>query len=123
ELSAARDRLELMNAEDQTVAAAFSLSYADLTEGQQRLFRLLGLHPGDDTDMHAAAALAGASRAAARAGLRGLYDQHLITEPACGRYRFHDLIRQHARALADCDPAADRNAALGRLLDFYQGTP
>ena len=51
ELAAARDRLELMDAEDQDVAAAFSLSYADLTAGQQRLFRLLGLHPGDDTDV------------------------------------------------------------------------
>ncbi len=31
------------------------LSYADLTEDQQRLFRRLGLHPGTDIDGYAAA--------------------------------------------------------------------
>ena len=39
ELAAARDRLELMHAEDVSVAAAFDLSYQDLTPDQQRLFR------------------------------------------------------------------------------------
>ena len=41
ELAAARDRLELMSAENLSVAAAFDLSYQDLTPGQQRLFRRL----------------------------------------------------------------------------------
>ena len=40
ELAAARDRLGLMVAENLSVAAAFGLSYGDLTEDQQRLFRL-----------------------------------------------------------------------------------
>jgi hypothetical protein len=44
--------------------------------------------------------------------------QHLITEPAPGRYQLHDLLREHARAPADDDPA-DRDAAVGRLLDYY----
>ena len=39
ELAAARDRLELMAAENLSVAAAFGLSYHDLDDGQQRLFR------------------------------------------------------------------------------------
>jgi tetratricopeptide (TPR) repeat protein/transcriptional regulator with XRE-family HTH domain len=121
ELSAARDRLDLMRAEDQEVAAAFRLSYADLTDRQQRLFTLLGLHPGTDIDARAAAALAGTPAAAARGDLRGLQDHHLITEPAAGRYRFHDLLREHARSLAEDVPAPEREAALGRLLDYYQG--
>ena len=66
ELAAARDRLELMRAENLSVAAAFDLSYQDLTAGQRRLFRRLGLHPGPDIDAHAAAALDGTSLAAAR---------------------------------------------------------
>ena len=68
ELAAAADRLELMVTEDLSVAAAFGLSYADLTGEQQRLFRRLGLHPGADIDAYAAAALDGtdlAPRAAA----------------------------------------------------------
>ena len=39
ELAAARDRLAEMQAENDSVAAAFGLSYRDLTTGQQRLFR------------------------------------------------------------------------------------
>jgi hypothetical protein len=42
DLAAARDRLAVMHAENLSVAAAFDLSYADLTEAQRRLFRRLG---------------------------------------------------------------------------------
>jgi tetratricopeptide (TPR) repeat protein/transcriptional regulator with XRE-family HTH domain len=123
ELASARDRLELMATENLSVAAAFDLSYADLTPDQQRLFRRLGLHPGTDIDPYAAAALDGTSFSAARRGLEALYDQYLLTEPAQGRYRAHDLIREHARALASLhDPEADRHAATDRLLDYYQYT-
>ena len=121
DLAAARDRLELMAAESLSVTAAFNLSYEDLTEDQQRLFRRLGLHPGPDIDAYAAAALDGTARPAARRGLEALYDQYLITEPAHGRYRLHDLIREHARAAAArLDPESDRDQATGRLLDYYQ---
>lgn len=119
ELAAARDRLELMDAEGLSVASVFGLSYRDLTEGQQRFFRCLGLHPGTDIDAWAAAALDGGSPAVAGRHLDALYDQHLITEPARGRYRLHDLIREHAMALAATDPPAEREAAIGRLLDYY----
>ena len=63
DLAAAKDRLELMTAENLSVAAAFGLSYQDLTAGQRRLFRRLGLHPGPDIDAYAAAALDGTSLA------------------------------------------------------------
>ena len=123
ELAAAADRLELMATENLSVAAAFNMSYADLTPGQQRLFRRLGLHPGGDINAYAAAALDGTDLAAARRGLEALYDQYLIAEPAQGRYRLHDLIREHARALAGrLDPDRDRDGAIARLLDYYQHT-
>ena len=122
ELAAAKQRLELMHAENVSVAAAFGLSYKDLTAAQRRLFRLLGLHPGPDIDVYAAAALDGSSLAAARRGLEALYDQHLITEPARGRYRLHDLLREHARTLAAADDPAARDAAASLLLDYYLHT-
>jgi Tetratricopeptide repeat len=119
DLAAARDRLELMATENLSVAAAFDLSYEDLDPDLRRLFRRLGLHPGTQIDDHAAAALDGTGLPAARRGLEALYDQHLLTEPAPGRYRMHDLIREHARVLADrLDP--DRELATARLLDYYQ---
>jgi tetratricopeptide (TPR) repeat protein/transcriptional regulator with XRE-family HTH domain len=121
ELTAAVDRLELLATENLSVAAAFDLSYDDLAPEQQRLFRRLGLHPGTDIDPYAAAALDGTGLAAARRGLDALYEQYLLTEPAPGRYRMHDLIREHARVLADrLDPGDDREQATGRLLDYYQ---
>ena len=123
ELAAAVDRLELMATENLSVTAAFGMSYADLTGDQQQLFRRLGLHPGTDIDAYAAAALDGTDLAAARRGLEALYDQYLIAEPALGRYRLHDLIREHARALAArLDPNRDRDDATTRLLDYYQHT-
>jgi Transcriptional regulatory protein, C terminal/NB-ARC domain len=113
DLAAAQDRLALMRAEDLSVAAAFDLSYQDLPDDQQRLFRRLGLDPGPSIDAYAAAALDDISPDRARRGLEGLYDQHLLIELAPGRYRLHDLLREHARALADADDPADCAAALG----------
>jgi tetratricopeptide (TPR) repeat protein/transcriptional regulator with XRE-family HTH domain len=118
-LAAATDRPELMRGENLSVAAAFDLSYQDLSPGQQRLFRRLGLIPGPSFDAYAAAALDGASLGEARRQLDELYDQHLITEPTLGRYQLHDLLREHARALAATDDQADRVAAAGRVLDYY----
>ena len=119
ELGAARDRLALMYAENLSVGAAFDLSYQDLTAGQQVLFRSLGLYPGTSIDAYAAAALADASLGAVRRDLDGLYDQHLITEPSRGRYRLHDLLSEHARALAVAGDPGWQEAALDRLLDYY----
>jgi tetratricopeptide (TPR) repeat protein len=111
-----------MQAEDVSVAAAFDLSYQDLTVGQQRLFRRLGLHPGADIDVYAAAALDDTDLRATRRRLGELYDQNLIGEPARGRYRLHDLLREYAWARAADDDDADNQAAIGRLLDYYLHT-
>ncbi len=118
-LAAARDRLSLMHAENLSVAAAFDMSYGDLTAEQQRMFRRLGLHPGTDIDSLAAAALDDTSPATARHCLNILFDQHLVTEPASGRYRMHDLIREHARGLAQRSDPADNEAAIRRLTSYY----
>jgi tetratricopeptide (TPR) repeat protein/transcriptional regulator with XRE-family HTH domain len=122
DLATAAGRLELMRAENLSVAAAFDLSYQDLPPGEQRLFRRLGVHPGTDIDAYAAAALDGTALAAARRHLDGLYDHYLLTEPVRGRYRLHDLLREHARVLVAAGDHADAAAATGRLLDYYLHT-
>jgi tetratricopeptide (TPR) repeat protein len=121
ELATARDRLAALQAEDVSVAAAFDLSYQDLTDVQQRLLRRLGLHPGADIDAYAAAALDDTDLAATRRRLGELYNHNLIGEPTRGRYRLHDLIREHARALA-ADDDAENQAAIDRLLNYYLHT-
>ena len=120
ELTQAGDLPEEINDGQETVGAVLELSYRDLTEDQQRMFRRLGLHPGADIDAWAAAALDEASPGEARRHLRALCEQNLLTEPRNGRYRYHDLIRALARkrALAE-DPPRERDAAIRRLLDFY----
>jgi transcriptional regulator with XRE-family HTH domain len=115
ELAAARSRTELIRAEDRSVAAAFGLSYAGLAPAQQRMFARLGLHPGPDVDAYAAAALGDCDPATAAGHLEALYDRHLISEPARGRYRLHDLIREYARDLA---APAGTQAPVGRLLSY-----
>jgi tetratricopeptide (TPR) repeat protein/transcriptional regulator with XRE-family HTH domain len=122
ELAEARDRLAVMQAENLSVAAAFGLSYQGLTPGRQRLFRRLGLVPGPSVDAYAARALDGTSLDEARGNLNELYDQHLMDEPAPGRYVLHDLLREHARTLATADDPAGSGAATGRLLDYYLHT-
>jgi len=118
-LASARDRLAIMHAENLSVAAAFDLSYQDLTTDQQRLFRRLGLAPGADIDPYAAAALDDTSVGTARSQLDDLYDNHLITEPQAGRYLLHDLLREYARALADSDDTTEAQAAVGRVVSYY----
>ena len=122
ELATARDRLEALQAEDVSVAAAFDLSYQDLTPSQQQLFRRLGLHPGTDIDAYAAAALDDTDLQTARRRLGELHDHNLIGEPARGRYRFHDLLREYAQARVTADSAQDNQAATGRLLHYYLHT-
>jgi tetratricopeptide (TPR) repeat protein len=127
DFAATRDRLPELAAGDRlgdpAVAGAFEMSYRELPPGRQRLFRLLGLHPGPDIDAYAAAALARVPLTEARRDLDALYGDHLIDEPASGRYSLHDLIREYARTLAVRNDSADvPDQAIGRLLDYYQHT-
>ena len=122
-LAAERGRLGELADGERSVAAAFAVSYRDLAADRQRLFRLLGLHPGPDTEAYAAAALADTSLAEAERLLEGLLDAHLLGQPAEGRYRFHDLMRAYAaRLAAEHDAETDRRAALARLFDHYLHT-
>jgi DNA-binding SARP family transcriptional activator len=104
------------------VRAAFDPSYAALTPAEQRLFRLLGVVPGADIDVPAAAALAGSDPDEVRHLLRGLVDGHLVIEPTRGRYALHDLLKLYARTLAEAADGPDATAAAtARLAAFYLG--
>jgi tetratricopeptide (TPR) repeat protein len=105
------------------VRAALSLSYQRLDPAAARLFRLLGLLPGPDVGIAAAASLAGVPVPAALRALAELTDAHLLTELASGRYACHDLLRDYAAERVDQqEPAVQRRAALRRVLDHYLHT-
>ena len=116
--AAARDRLAELATGDEAVAAAFEMSYQYLSEGQQRLFRLLGLHPGTDIYTSAVAALTDVPLGQCRRELEALCDVHLIEELGRDHYRFHDLIREYARKLTNRDDPVGYQA-IERLLDYY----
>jgi DNA-binding SARP family transcriptional activator/tetratricopeptide (TPR) repeat protein len=114
-LQAETGRLHELAVQDRGVVSAFALSYADLQPAQQRMFRLLGLHPGADFDAYSAAAMACTSPRDAESLLEALVDTHLLRQPAAGRYSFHDLLREYARELA----FAEGDEPFQRLHDYY----
>jgi tetratricopeptide (TPR) repeat protein len=103
--------------------AVFSWSYGALGSEAARLFRLLGLHPGPDVPLPAAASLAGLPARRVRPLLAELARLHLATESPPGRWTLHDLLRAYARELAATrDPAPERRAARRRLVDHHLHT-
>lgn len=120
-LGEACSTLNELSVGDRSVGAAFALSYQRLDEPRRRMFRLLGVHPGPEIDVPAAAALAGVPRAEAAELLESLVDDHLVQQPVAGRYRLHDLVRRHAHAVAVAGEPA-RDDALRRVVDFYLHT-
>ncbi|MFI7643091.1 BTAD domain-containing putative transcriptional regulator [Nonomuraea sp. NPDC049400] len=109
--------LTLDGAGHNAVTVAFSASYRALAPAEQRVFRLLGLVPGPDVTVAAAAAATDLPPVAARASLRALAAAHLLDHHVADRYRFHDLVRLYAVAEAGRDP--ERAAAWDRLFGHY----
>jgi len=105
------------------VRAAFDQSYAALPDDARRMFRLLGLVPGPDIAVDAAAALAGTTTADAERLLARLAGAHLADRRAPGRYGSHDLLRLYARERGELeDGEADRAAGTRRLHEWYLHT-
>jgi len=108
---------------DTGVELALHRSYQHLPDDRQRLLRLLALHPGQDHDAYAAAALTGTDLATVRSQLHHLRRDHLLQPSTSDRYTFHDLVRAYATSRAgDEDSPSARRAALTRLFDHYLAT-
>jgi hypothetical protein len=105
-----RASLLTLAAENDSVAAAFEVSYRYLAPRQQQFFRRLGLHPGTTIDACAAAALTGTGLPEAGGHLDVLHREGLLTEAGYRRYGMHDLIRRYSRdrAATTPPPAATR---------------
>ncbi|MGB3441773.1 MAG: tetratricopeptide repeat protein [Actinophytocola sp.] len=105
-----------------TAQTFFTWSYRALDPPEQRLFRLLGLHPATHFNIHAAGALDGRSRAETTRSIRALVGAHLVERAATAldRYQLHDLVREFAAHRAESDePVPERQAATRRLASFY----
>ncbi|HET9139718.1 ATP-binding protein [Actinophytocola sp.] len=114
------DLFQVGGDERTAVRAVFSWSYLHLRADRARAFRLLGLHPGQDTDAAAGAALLGVPALEAQQLIDDLVRASLLEEAGDRRYRMHDLLRAYAREqVTDED---ERRRALRALFDYYLGT-
>ncbi|MFC6090050.1 AfsR/SARP family transcriptional regulator [Saccharothrix lopnurensis] len=118
--------LEMLDHETDPTAslpAVLSWSLHRLTARQRAVFMLLGIAPGPDIDLPAAASLTGLTPAEARKALHVLEDHSLLDRHPHGRYAMHDLVRAYAATTArDELPEPVRRAALARVVDFYLHT-
>ena len=108
---------------DTGVELALHLSYQHQPAPRRRLLRLAALHPGQDFDAYAAAALTDTDLTTTQTRLDHLHRDHLLQQGAPGRYTFHDLVRVYATIRAtDEDRPPERRTALTRLFDHYLAT-
>jgi tetratricopeptide (TPR) repeat protein/transcriptional regulator with XRE-family HTH domain len=117
------DELTVAGDPSSAVRTAFDRSYQALDSDTRRLFRLLGLVPGQHVSVAAAGALAALSPERARRLLERLASAHLVEPRTAGRFGFHDLLRRyaHERAL-ETDGERARAQAMERLLVWYLHT-
>ena len=104
------------------VRAVFSWSYRALTPDAAAEFRLLGLQPGPDISLAAAASLAAVQPGQARVPLDELTQAHLLAEHTPGRYACHDLLHAYAEEGPRRRQPGPRAAAVRRVLDHYLHT-
>ncbi|MEU3405267.1 BTAD domain-containing putative transcriptional regulator [Streptomyces sp. NPDC006670] len=111
-------RLGELSTGERSLEAAFRLSYDQLTPAQQHGFRVLGLTPAAEFDALASAVMLGRPVAETERMLESLVDTSLVQQPRPGRYRLHDLVRVHARRLAEAVPG-EAGAARDAVLRLY----
>lgn len=123
ELDDLHTRLDLLQAcgdPRAQIRTVFSWSYHYLDFQAARTFRLFGLHPSPDFDLHAAAALTGTTVRQTRKELDTLTRAHLVQQIGPDRYGMHDLLSAYACELsAISDASKEQHAALTRLFDHY----
>ncbi len=125
ELHSARGRLDALETGDaaSSVREVLSWSCRQLSDLGSLMFRLLGVHPGPDISVPAAASLLGVPVPQARGALAELDHAHLLTVPVPGRFACHDVLRAYAAERAQArDGGAERSAAMHRVLDHYLHT-
>ncbi|MFI9788227.1 regulator [Kitasatospora sp. NPDC051984] len=115
------DRLAALRLDGETaVRGALDASYRVLDRAAGRLYRLLGQLPLTEFTPETAGAAAELSWADADATLDLLAGTHLLEERGDGRYRFHDLVRLHARERGQAeDPPEQCEAAVRRVGEHY----
>jgi len=112
-------RLDQFKAGDLKIATAFWMSYEQLADAAQRVFRRLAVVPGRDFDAALAAVVGDVPPEVAWDALDELVDLGLLLDSDRGRYRFHDLVRLFARTrLEEEESPAEREALTARVTSY-----
>jgi tetratricopeptide (TPR) repeat protein len=120
ELASERDRLGALSLTgDLSVRAAFDVSYQGLPAEVARMYRQLSLVPGYGFGLDLAVAASATDLATTSRLLDALTGASLLEETAGGWFRFHDLVRLHAREQADIEPDTDQGAVIARSVQWY----
>lgn len=135
-LQNAYQRPHLMPGEEWAVQVVGDDAYEEMPAEIRRAFRLLALHPGSDDrptmpagrgvggsavgiGIGAAAAVFDTDESMAAVLIDPLIDRNLVDERE-GRYSMHDLVRVHARRLAEREESVeDQDAAVRRVIEWY----
>jgi tetratricopeptide (TPR) repeat protein len=105
---------------DVSVHSVFDLSYDSLPTREAQAYRWLGLHPGPWFTVDVAAAALGQPAATAAEIVESLVDASLLEAAGPDVYRFHDLVRLHARGRASHeDTSTERAGVVERMLRHY----
>ena len=115
-------RLDQFKAGDLKIATAFWMSYEQLPDAAQRVFRRLAVVPGRDFDAALAAVAGEVPVEVAWDALDELVDLGLLHDSAAGRYRFHDLVRLFARTRLEEESPAEREALTARVTSWLLRT-
>ncbi|GHH40144.1 AfsR/SARP family transcriptional regulator [Lentzea cavernae] len=109
--------LDLLAVDDEPspVRTVFDASYEPLNPDAQRLFRLLGLVPGNHFTPRAAAALLAVAPDRAAKVLDVLIAANMVERKASEQFAMHDLLHLYAAEKTDDEGAT----AVRRLLDVY----
>jgi len=101
-----------------SLQAVFDDAYRALPGPEAGLYRRLGLHPGPNFTAPIAAVASQTDVAVAEDLLDRLCQAHLI-EDRGERFRFHDLLREHAQQVAERDePVTVRERAVRSVIGF-----
>ncbi|MCX4684707.1 tetratricopeptide repeat protein [Kitasatospora purpeofusca] len=111
--------LAALDVEGEAVRHALDASFEVLGADTVRLYGLLGLLPFPVFTLDVVCAVGGLAPGEADRLLDGLIDVHLLEEME-GGFRFHDLVKLHARARAEqVRGLAEGRTAVDRVLDWY----
>ncbi|MGW4211827.1 BTAD domain-containing putative transcriptional regulator [Lentzea sp. NPDC004789] len=117
-----QERLDALDLDDTSgVRRVFSWSLRAVSEAAAGLFVLLGVHPGPDFSVEAAASLAAVPRVQARRMLTELANGSLVMAQG-SRFTLHDLVRDYVAERAAELPPDQRADASHRMFDHYLHT-